>query len=1319
MFGQPLDHTNGGPPRYARYQVPRPPVGMTAGAPYQLPYAGGRGGGGGRGSYQPPPFPGPGSWGGYHPPNHGLSLPDTAYPPPPPGNPPREAPPSLPTSDGSFRSEPNCEPPPPPPAPKDAEVLKNLELLACFVVKNGPRFEDMARYKQADNPKFAFLFGGQRGTEAAIGHDYYEWKKVQLAWEERLKTVSTEQSGVSTETGVPDLRREGDVSATQLSHEVPGSPAGSDMEMEDDFAITPPMSEPAAEAVRVVSSPKRDRKSGFSSPVESPSRNSDRKVGATSPRVGRRSRFSSPPSDRKSVSGPVAAERSIQANSSYSASDAKGGSASSLRVGEERSQPSSGRWTSAQTASSHSQHDGPERDKGSHGPDTSKAEKEGAAPELYRRKDSRRRTGFDRPRMEDVSPPASPSNAGESKEKQREPAASVELERKDVPSRGLPDIPTRPSRWGRPEPGLTFQGDRDLVSDKGSGTRETSSLSKEHKRLESAYYGGEESLNRGRSQSPKVSGKPERADDDNSAKHTEIPKSGSAPGSLPVDEFGRLLRQGGSDSEEEGHSGEGRKRRRALSRSQSRSPGDSRRKRWSPSRSPRRRVRRSRSWSSSPRRQRSRSRTPQREGRWGGDGRGERSFPGERGGRKGGRVACFDFAKGRCQRGSSCRYLHEEANGLADDQGGRWSGGRGRGRPQGRSGRDSGEDADRHWGGKSGEQLKPRRSWHSDERVEDDAREKKLTDGLKKQDIESSITEGWEERKVDTAAAVSTSAAIPEQGSKTNSSLHLEKTSGSHETSAERKSSPEFEAVSPSLPPSQGNHLPQQTSSLPNSASSPQEHNYPASIALQYSSSLNGHRPQHVSFPPSPSCQLQQPTYSLSHSKPQQNVFPPSKQHGFSPNVSTSSLGFPTSRTQQPIFSPTPVSYSGNPSVDTQQRPPLASLPVLRPQPSYSTPQQQNFTPLTSAAMSMPVSVSAPLSTGPGGFMPRSHGTNTPAPVLQAPVGPNLTTPLSYAWMSPGLRPSVSYGLTPEQPLPQPSPTKPQAQSASSQVPPQLSIPQPVPYQFASSLPLTYGVSYSTQVTAPAPASSNDQYDPLSDSFEPGPPGAGDKKGAASYSHNLQPEDGSRQNPSEHWKTLSAGGTTPIMTNAGEVVLENVSPGLPGHTDTMRTNTVSLENVSPMQPMHMILENVSPTNVSSSFNVNTASMNYGATRPAMVMESVSPAQDRGPAVDGEKDLAVAPEDQKKKDKDNRILNLIRKAVAEHVKDLLKPTWKEGQMSKDAFKTIAKKAVDKVIGALEAKGSIPKSQEKLDLFMETSKPKIAKLVKGYVDKYVKA
>jgi len=52
-------------------------------------------------------------------------------------------------------------------------MLKAITTLAAFVAKNGPQFEELARQRQAADPKFAFLFGG-------AGHVYYKWRVNQL-----------------------------------------------------------------------------------------------------------------------------------------------------------------------------------------------------------------------------------------------------------------------------------------------------------------------------------------------------------------------------------------------------------------------------------------------------------------------------------------------------------------------------------------------------------------------------------------------------------------------------------------------------------------------------------------------------------------------------------------------------------------------------------------------------------------------------------------------------------------------------------------------------------------------------------------------------------------------------------------------------------------------------------------------------------------------------------------------------------------------------------------------------------------------------------
>ncbi|KAL7128299.1 hypothetical protein ABFS83_14G307000 [Erythranthe nasuta] len=81
-------------------------------------------------------------------------------------------------------------------------------------------------------------------------------------------------------------------------------------------------------------------------------------------------------------------------------------------------------------------------------------------------------------------------------------------------------------------------------------------------------------------------------------------------------------------------------------------------------------------------------------------------------------------------------------------------------------------------------------------------------------------------------------------------------------------------------------------------------------------------------------------------------------------------------------------------------------------------------------------------------------------------------------------------------------------------------------------------------------------------------------------------------------------------------------------------------------------------------------------------------------------------------KDDKGIRIFKNSLVEFVKDLLKPIWKEGKMSREAHKTIVKKVVDKVTSTIQA-DQIPKTQEKIEQYLSYSKPKIAKLVQAYV------
>lgn len=226
---------------------------------------------------------------------------------------------------------------------------------------------------------------------------------------------------------------------------------------------------------------------------------------------------------------------------------------------------------------------------------------------------------------------------------------------------------------------------------------------------------------------------------------------------------------------------------------------------------------------------------------------------------------------------------------------------------------------------------------------------------------------------------------------------------------------------------------------------------------------------------------------------------------------------------------------------------------------------------------------------------------------------------------------------------------------------------------------------------------------------EPGPPGAGGA-GLKGGEHNA-----SRHNV-DHWKGSGGNGTSMHMD---DVILESVSPGLPGHHH--------MESVSPGPGSRLVMENVSPALVAHASNTSVLPQQGPAAPPQQDNPSVAGLENVSPAPEGpqswspgggETNKSEKRADKKsKRDKDYksdkedhkvRGLTLLRTAVAEHVKETLKPTWREGQMSKEAFKTIAKKAVDKVLSAIKPQ-HVPNTEEKVATYMVNARPKIAKLV----------
>lgn len=86
--------------------------------------------------------------------------------------------------------------------------------------------------------------------------------------------------------------------------------------------------------------------------------------------------------------------------------------------------------------------------------------------------------------------------------------------------------------------------------------------------------------------------------------------------------------------------------------------------------------------------------------------------------------------------------------------------------------------------------------------------------------------------------------------------------------------------------------------------------------------------------------------------------------------------------------------------------------------------------------------------------------------------------------------------------------------------------------------------------------------------------------------------------------------------------------------------------------------------------------------------------------------------------DEKLMRPFRSALLEFVKEILKPKWKEGRMTREVYKTVVKKVVEKVTTSIQGT-HIPTTEAKIEQYLARSKSKIMKLVEAYIDKLVKA
>lgn len=93
-------------------------------------------------------------------------------------------------------------------------------------------------------------------------------------------------------------------------------------------------------------------------------------------------------------------------------------------------------------------------------------------------------------------------------------------------------------------------------------------------------------------------------------------------------------------------------------------------------------------------------------------------------------------------------------------------------------------------------------------------------------------------------------------------------------------------------------------------------------------------------------------------------------------------------------------------------------------------------------------------------------------------------------------------------------------------------------------------------------------------------------------------------------------------------------------------------------------------------------------------------------------------DEAKKTKDAKGSRAFKSSLVELIKEILKPTWKDGKITKEDYKTIVKKVTDKVTGTVQ-RVHIPQTREKIERYLSVSKPKVNKLIQAYVEKVQKA
>ncbi|CAN6359608.1 unnamed protein product [Urochloa humidicola] len=168
-----------------------------------------------------------------------------------------------------------------------------------------------------------------------------------------------------------------------------------------------------------------------------------------------------------------------------------------------------------------------------------------------------------------------------------------------------------------------------------------------------------------------------------------------------------------------------------------------------------------------------------------------------------------------------------------------------------------------------------------------------------------------------------------------------------------------------------------------------------------------------------------------------------------------------------------------------------------------------------------------------------------------------------------------------------------------------------------------------------------------------------------------------------------------------------IEPPKVGNTDNLKSSNISFS----ISSQHTNQDVITDKSMNRDDKLTRNMSAKGANGPACLF-----ASDRGHSSSLEDNNRAKACDRKNDaGSNNEKAREFRFHLAEHIKDLIKPIWKEGVLSKDAHKHVVKKSVEKVADSI-LPNQVPTTKELIAKYITTNRSKIEKLVKAYVDRH---